>query len=118
MEFRSEYNLTLSMSAGRLLVKALVDYMNSVMEYSASPTLPTVFEVPGVLRIDNLVLIETHSYVQVPNPVRTIVPPAYFWLHEQRYAHRKDPREIALTEEFALNVKFVVWQRSPESVNT
>ncbi|QZE59408.1 hypothetical protein MPK66_gp164 [Erwinia phage pEa_SNUABM_2] len=118
MEFRTEYNLTLSISAGRLLVKALVDYMNGVMADGAGPNLPSVFEVPGVLRIDNLVLIETHSYMQVPNPVRTIVPPAYFWQQEQRYPYRHDPRSAALTDEHSLNVKFVVWQRSTESVNT
>ncbi|QZE58726.1 hypothetical protein pEaSNUABM28_00169 [Erwinia phage pEa_SNUABM_28] len=120
MEFRTEYNLTLSQSAGRLLVKALVEYHETVMGSAFKPgVLPTVFEVPGVLRIDNLVIIEDHSYSQVPNPIQKInvqlaVRPECL----RGYAHKYEPRLAAETEELALNVKFVVWQRSPESVNT
>lgn len=118
MEFRTEYNLTLTTGAGRALVKALVEYHETVLGTATTPgSLPTVFEVPGVLRIDNLIVIESHTYESVLNPVHSI------FLHERpehlrKHGYRYDPREAALREERALNVRFVVWQRAPESVNT
>lgn len=118
MEFRTEYNLTLTTVAGRALVKALVEYHETVLGTATTPgNLPTVFEVPGVLRIDNLVVIEGHTYESVPNPAYAFFPherPK----HLQKHAYRHDPRETALSDDRALNVRFVVWQRSPESVNT
>lgn len=117
MEFRTEYDLTLSQVPGRALVRALVEYNDTVLGSHTNPgSLPTTFEVPGVLRIDNLVIIEGHSYSEVPNPVRTHIPlrpdP------DRLYAIRHDPRDRALSEENAIHVQFVVWQRAPESVNT
>ncbi|UAW96655.1 hypothetical protein pEaSNUABM22_00168 [Erwinia phage pEa_SNUABM_22] len=113
MEFRTEYNLTLSQSAGRLLVKALVEYHETVMGSAFKPgVLPTVFEVPGVLRIDNLVIIEDHSYSQVLNPIHKIEAQlAVRQDHLRQYAPKYEPRRAAESEEHALNVKFVVWQR-------
>jgi len=113
MEFRTEYNLTLTTAVGRALVKALVEYHETVLGTATTPgNLPTVFEVPGVLRIDNLVVIESHTYESVPNPAHAVLPherPE----HLQKYAYRHDPRETALRDDRALNIRFVVWQRSP-----
>lgn len=120
MEFRTEYNLTLSTSAGRLLVKALVDYHETVMGSAFKPgVLPKVFDVPGVLRIDNLVVIEDYSYSSVPNPIHRIN--AQLAIRPERlrqYAAKYEPRLAAEIEEHALNVRFIVWQRATESVNT
>lgn len=120
MEFRTEYNLTLSQSVGRLLVKALVEYHDTVMGSAFTPgTLPKVFDVPGVLHLDNLVIIESHEYCQVLNPIR-IANLQLAVRHDsmQWHARKYEPRREAEIEEHALNVKFVVWQRSSESVNT
>lgn len=114
MEFRTEYNLTLTTAAGRALVRALVEYHETVLGAATTPSkLPTVFEVPGVLRIDNLVVIESHTYESVPNPAHASV--VYHERPEQleKHFYRHDPREAALSDGRALNVKFVVWQRSP-----
>ena len=120
MEFRIEYSLTLSQSAGRLLVKALVEYHDTVMGSAFTPgTLPKVFDVPGVLRIDNLVAIEDYSYSQVLNPIHVAnVQLAVRHDSMQWHARKYEPRREAEIEEHALNVKFVAWQRFPESVNT
>lgn len=120
MEYRTEYNLTLSTCAGRALVKALVDYHETVMGSALTPSaLPKVFDVPGVLRIDNLVVIESHEYFQVPNPIQQFVPkPVARPDHTRGHSPKYDPRRGAELEEHALNVKFVVWQRATESVNT
>ncbi|QYW03471.1 hypothetical protein pEaSNUABM34_00169 [Erwinia phage pEa_SNUABM_34] len=113
MEFRTEYNLTLSTSVGRALIKALVDYQEKVMGTVIEPcTLPEVFEVPGVLRIENLVIIEDYSYSQVTNPIRVFSLAAVERPeHLQQYAPKYEPRREAELEECALNVKFAVWQR-------
>lgn len=120
MEFRTEYNLTLSTSAGRMLVKALVEYHETVMGTAFKPgVLPTVFEVPGVLRIDNLVAIEDYSYGQVPNPIHKInAQLAIRPEHLRQYATKYEPRLAAEIEEHALHVRFVVRQRAAKSVNT
>lgn len=120
MEFRTEYNLTLSTAAGRLLVKALVEYHETVLGSAFKPgVLPKVFDVPGVLRIDNLVAIEDYSYESVPNPIHRInAQLAIRPEHIRQYAAKYEPRLTAETEENALNVRFVVWQRAAESVNT
>lgn len=120
MEFRTEYNLTLSLCAGRALVKALVEYHETVLGNAFAPgALPKVFDVPGVLHLDNLVIIESHEYCQVPNPIERFAPNQPERADSLRwYTPRYDPRREAELEEHVLNVKFVVWQRSPESVNT
>lgn len=113
MEFRTEYNMTLTTAAGRALVKALVEYHETVLGVATTPgNLPTVFEVPGVLRIDNLVVIESHTYESVSNPAHAVVyhdRPE----HLEKHFYRHDPRGAALSDDRALNVRFVVWQRSP-----
>lgn len=120
MEFRTEYNLTLSMCAGRALVKALVDYHETLLGSAFQPgTLPNVFDVPGVLHLDNLVVIESHEYTQVPNPVLRFMDHLLERADHLRWHSPKyEPRREAELEEYVLNVKFVVWQRAPESVNT
>lgn len=119
MEFRTEYDLTLSTYAGQLLVKALVAYHEKMCEPTFDPSkVPTVFDVPGVLRIDNLVNIESHTYSSVANPAYSPFSGPKREDHFLSHAFRYDPRDRARSEKTCLNVKFVVWQRAPESVNT
>lgn len=116
MELRTEYNLTLSQNQGCAVVKALVSY-HEVAEETGQ--LPKVFEVPGVLRIENITFIEGYTYNQVPNPAFVDHPQVEERPEPNRwFTPRYQPRRKAETELMVLNVKFVVWQMSVESVNT